>query len=78
MRSQVTASDASSKGGGTTGLTDYGLAAQAALVRGEFLEPVETCEVLTVGLFDGIGALRVATDLLRLPMAGHISIECNT
>eukprot|EP00435_Cladocopium_sp_Y103_P030696 s76_g7.t1 len=80
METQVTASDASSTGGGiscSTGLTDFGVAAQHALVRGEFPEPLELTEVLTVGLFDGIGALRVAADLLQLPMAGHISVECN-
>eukprot|EP00435_Cladocopium_sp_Y103_P012901 s836_g3.t1 len=80
METQVTASDASSTGGGiscSVGLTDFGVAAQKALVRGEFPEPLETIEVLTVGLFDGIGALRVAADLLLLPMAGHISVECN-
>eukprot|EP00435_Cladocopium_sp_Y103_P066017 s76_g28.t1 len=78
---QVTASDASSSGGGiscSTGLTDFGVAAQAALVRGEMPEPLEQVEVLTVGLFDGIGALRVAADVLHLPMAGHISVECNS
>eukprot|EP00435_Cladocopium_sp_Y103_P074163 s689_g47.t1 len=80
MHTQVTASDASSTGGGisiSAGLTDYGLSAQQALLRGEFHEPLEMTEVLTVGLFDGIGALRVAVDLLHLPMAGHISVECN-
>eukprot|EP00435_Cladocopium_sp_Y103_P023216 s2113_g5.t1 len=80
MVPQVTASDASSTGGGLScsiGLTDFGVAAQAALVRGELPEPLEYTEVLTVGLFDGIGALRVAADALHLPMAGHISVECN-
>ena len=51
--------------------------AQAALTRGETEEPFELTEVLTVGLFDGIGALRVAAELLHLPVAGHISVECN-
>ena len=32
-------------------------------------------QVLTVGLFDGVGALRVAADVLQLPMGGHISAE---
>eukprot|EP00435_Cladocopium_sp_Y103_P046052 s66_g13.t1 len=80
MIKQVTASDASSTGGGiscSVGLTDFGVVAQAALVRGEMPEPLEHVEVLTVGLFDGIGALRVAADVLHLPMAGHISVECN-
>eukprot|EP00435_Cladocopium_sp_Y103_P018222 s1737_g4.t1 len=80
MMQQVTASDASSTGGGiscSVGLTDFGVLAQKALVRGEFPEVQETTEVLTVGLFGGIGALRVAADVLQLPMAGHISVECN-
>lgn len=80
MTQQVTASDASSSGGGiccSTGLTPYGLAAEGALVRGELPEPMDVVEVLTIGLFDGIGALRVAADLLHLPVAGHISVECD-
>eukprot|EP00435_Cladocopium_sp_Y103_P008139 s339_g2.t1 len=80
MRREVTASDASSSGGGiccSTGLTSYGLSAQQALVRGGFPEPLEVVDVLTVGLFDGIGALRVAADVLQLPVVGHISVECN-
>ena len=32
-------------------------------------------QVLTVELFDGIGALRVAADVLGLPVAGHVSVE---
>ena len=81
MRSQVTASDASSTGGGisaTVGLTSFGVQASKALVRGERLEAFDDIQILTIGLFDGIGALRVAVDLLELPMAGHISVECNT
>ena len=80
MVTQVTASDASLTGGGVSasvGLTSYGLAAQAALVRGDETEPFETVEVLTIGLFDGIAALRVAADILHLVVAGHISVECN-
>ena len=34
-----------------------------------------TVQLGTVGLFDGIGALRVAADVLLLPMAGHIRAE---
>eukprot|EP00435_Cladocopium_sp_Y103_P039959 s294_g10.t2 len=69
MERQVTASDASSTGGGicaSVGLTSYGVTAQAALVRGELSEPFEIIEVLTIGLFDGIGALRVAAEILHL------------
>ena len=80
MEPQVSASDASTTGGGITasvGLTSYGCHAQEALVRGEIEEPFDTVEILTIGLFDGIGALRVACEVLHLPVAGHISVECN-
>ena len=74
----VTCSDASTQGGGacsSTGLSDYGRAALNAQVRGDVPEPDDLVQVLSVGLFDGIGALRVACDVLGLPMAGHVSIE---
>ena len=74
----ATCSDASTQGGGacsSTGLTDYGRAALNAQVRGDVPEPEDLVQVLSVGLFDGIGALRVACDVLGLPMAGHVSIE---
>ena len=74
----VTASDASSTGGGacvSSGLTDYGLAASNSRVRGDIPEPHDFIQVLSVGLFDGVGCLRLACDLLGLPMAGHISVE---
>ena len=48
-----------------------------APVRGELAEPQVDIRVLTVGLFDGIATLRVAVDLLRVPLAGHVSVECN-
>ena len=71
----VTASDASTTGGGicvTKGLTSYGVHASQASIRGEWPEPHDMCQVLTVGLFDGLGALRLACDALGLPMCGHI------
>ena len=74
----VTCSDASTSGGGacsSLGLSDYGRAALNAEVRGDFPEAHDLVQVLSVGLFDGIGALRVACDVLGLPMAGHVSIE---
>ena len=74
----MTASDASSSGGGicvTTGLTDYGAAATNATVRGDVPEAHDLIQVLSVGLFDGVGCLRMACDVLGLPMAGHISVE---
>ena len=75
--SMVTASDASSNGGGiakSTGLTPYGPAASLSTVRGDIPEELDCYQVLSVGLFDGISALRVALDALKAPVAGHISV----
>eukprot|EP00438_Fugacium_kawagutii_P007570 Skav230247 [mRNA] locus=scaffold1266:12488:17642:+ [translate_table: standard] len=74
----VTASDASTTGGGVTaslGLTNLGQIAASTKIRGDLPEPAHVTQVLTIGLFDGIGALRVAADSLQLPIAGHISVE---
>ena len=70
VSSEVTASDASTTGGGLTrsvGLTGFGEAASRAGVRGDVAEPSDVCSVLTIGLFDGIGALRVAADACGFP-----------
>ena len=32
-------------------------------------------QVLVVSLFDGIGALQVALDALRVPVGGYVSVE---
>eukprot|EP00435_Cladocopium_sp_Y103_P041058 s698_g11.t1 len=74
----VTASDASTTGGGITasqGLTHFGAVASACPIRGDLIEPCEITGVLTIGLFDGIGALRVAADVLGWNVVGHISVE---
>eukprot|EP00435_Cladocopium_sp_Y103_P038979 s610_g10.t1 len=74
----VTASDASQHGGGVTaseGLTPWGITASACNVRGDVVEPCEITGVLTIGLFDSIGALRVAADALGWNVHGHISVE---
>lgn len=74
----VTASDASTLGGGICkrrGVTPYGLAASLSSVRGEIPEEGDLTSILSIGLFDGIGALRVALDALKAPVAGHISVE---
>lgn len=74
----VTASDASTTGGGltaSTGLSSLGQVAATCKVRGDLPEPSAMTQVLTIGLFDGIGALRVAADSLQLPVLGHISVE---
>ena len=78
LQAEVTCSDASQTGGGicvSSGLTEYGVMAANSEVRGTIPEPHDFVQVLTVGLFDGIGALRVACDILGVPVAGHISIE---
>ena len=74
----VTCSDASQQGGGiccSTGLTAYGSRAALSPVQGDVPEIHDFEQVLTIGLFDGIGALRLACDRLNIPIAGHISIE---
>ena len=74
----VTASDASTTGGGlcvSRGVSQYGMAAAQAEARGDVLSPDEIDQVLVVSLFDGIGALRVALDSLKVPVAGYIAVE---
>ena len=74
----VTASDASTTGGGlcvSKELSPYGRAASLAQVRGDILSQEDVEPILVVSLFDGIGALRVAIDALRVPVAGYISAE---
>ena len=59
---QVTASDASTTGGGVTvsrGLTNLGRIATLCPSRGDVPELGEMTQVLTIGLFDGIGAHHV-------------------
>eukprot|EP00438_Fugacium_kawagutii_P024506 Skav231357 [mRNA] locus=scaffold1586:219038:222619:+ [translate_table: standard] len=76
----VTASDASSSGGGVTvsqGLTVQGSIAAQCSIRGDVVEPADIPQVLTVGIFDGISGLRTAVDVLGWNVSGHISIEKN-
>ena len=78
LEGTVTCSDASLEGGGmcaSKGLTAYGVSACSTDIRGDIPEPQEMIQVLSIGMFDGLGALRVACDTLGLPMSGHISIE---
>ena len=77
---EVTASDASTTGGGvcvSRGLTPFGQAASLSQVRGDLPEEMDFMQVLSIGLFDGIAALRVALDVLGAPVCGHISVEKN-
>ena len=74
----VTASDASTSGGGLCAskeLSPYGAAAAQAQTRGDILSQDDVEPILVVSLFDGIGALRVAIDALRVPVAGYVSAE---
>ena len=74
----VTASDASTTGGGlcvSRELSPFGVSACQAECRGDVVEPDEVDQVLVVSLFDGIGALRVALDALRVPVGGYVSVE---
>ena len=48
--------------------------AQGAL-RGELAETKGDLSILVVGLFDGLGALRVAVELLGIPVIGYVSVE---
>ena len=78
LRGDVTVSDASEWGGGfciSQGLSPMGAHAAHCQVRGDLVEPEDDIQVLTISLFDGIGALRVSADALRLPMGGHLSAE---
>eukprot|EP00438_Fugacium_kawagutii_P008896 Skav215704 [mRNA] locus=scaffold2573:57842:63963:+ [translate_table: standard] len=74
----VTASDASETGGGVTmssSLSPAGIVASHCAVRGDVVDPVDVSSVLTIGIFDGIAALRVAADALGWNVQGHVSIE---
>ena len=74
----VTASNVSEYGGGfciSRGLTPMGVHAASCEVRGDVPDVDDHVQTLTSGLFDGIGALRVHADVLKLPMAGHVSAE---
>lgn len=75
---QVTCSDASMEGGGicvSMGTTAYGSLVAQGHLRGELPESRTGDMVLSIGLFDGIGALRVALDLVGVQVIGHISVE---
>ena len=80
VQGMVTASDASCTGGGVTrskGLSPWGIIASQMPQRGDLPEPFDVCGVVTIGLFDGIGALRVAAEASQLPLLGHIAVEKN-
>ena len=75
---QVTCSDASTTGGGlcaSSGLTGFGYSVSQGGLRGQTPQELSEHAVLSIGLFDGIGALRVALELLDVEVLGHISVE---
>ena len=75
---QVTCSDASTSGGGvcaSTGVSKLGALVSQGSLRGELPELRTEHRILSVGLFDGIGALRVALDLIGASVIGHVSVE---
>lgn len=78
MDPQITCSDASTSGGGlcaSVGLTPSGVMASGGHLRGECPENQHEHRVLTIGLFDGVAALRVAMDLIEVDVIGHIAVE---
>ena len=80
MHPMVSCSDASLQGGGvcaTSSLTSLGGMVSQGALRGEVPEPKEDFSVFSVGLFDGIGALRVALETINVTVLGHASVECN-
>ena len=77
---QVTCSDASESGGGacvSAAVTSLGEHVAYGSLRGEHPETRTGNAVLSVGLFDGIGALRVALEALEVHVIGHVSVEQN-
>ena len=74
----VTCSDASLSGGGvcrSVRLTSVGSMALRGGLRGQRPRPAEQFQVVVIGLFDGIGALRVAMDLQGVSVLGYVSVE---
>lgn len=57
------------------GTSPLGVMACEGKLRGQVPEHRTEHRVLSIGLFDGIGALRVALDGLGLSSIGHICVE---
>ena len=75
---QITCSDASTTGGGicaSVATTALGASVAAGHLRGDHRDPRGDFTVLAVGLFDGLGALRVALDVIGVPVLGYVSVE---
>lgn len=75
LHPQITCSDASTSGGGvcaSSGLSGFGSLAALGSLRGHDPEDRGDHQVLVIALFDGIGALRVALDLLQVAVHGWL------
>ena len=57
------------------GLTDMGVQATCKSVRGSISQASDDTQLLVISLFDGIGACRVALDVLGAQVAGYIAVE---
>lgn len=80
MNPRVSCSDASMQGGGvciSSGLSRIGNFASSGWLRGSVPENLRDFRILSIGLFDGVGALRVSLDLLGVEVLGHVSVEVN-
>ena len=62
----------------STSVTAFGGFVSQGTLRGQLPEDRRELRVLSVGLFDGIGALRVALDLLEVDVQGHVAVEQST
>ena len=75
---QITCSDASTSGRGicaSVSTTKLGSVISQGSLRGELPESNGDQSILVIGLFDGIGALRVAVEALGVPVCGYVSVE---
>ena len=57
------------------GVTGFGLASCQASLRGQKPELDDSCKVLAVGLYDGVGSLRATLDGLSAPIASYYCLE---
>ena len=78
MSERVTCSDASTTGGGmccSSGLSPVGAMVARGVLRLEGNPLDGRPRVLSIGLFDGVGCLRVAWDVIGANVLGHVSVE---
>ena len=78
MHPIVTCSDASSTGSGfcaTRSVSACGEVVSRGALRGELAGSRTEHAIVSIGLFDGIGGLRVCLDLLGVRVLGHVSVE---